>query len=599
MSLASLHKQFNKTFLAYGKPLFGFFVCVGLLIVLIQNVSLLTLCAGVCLFLFAMMLLQESFKILSGGVLDVFLDKVANTNYKSFLFGFTVSSLVQSSGLATVIAISFLSAGLMALQSGIAMVYGINLSTAGSAWLVGYFGLKSKISLYAMPLIIFGLGFFISKNKKIKGFGLFLLSLGLLFLGISYMKEGFENFKDTFDISQFQMEGLAGLLLYTLIGFGVTVITQSSHATLTLALAALAVGQVSYENAIGVAIGANVGSTIMAVIGSINSNIEGKKITVTHVFFNCFAALMAIVFFKLYLIAVDYLCAWVGIAENDYVLKLAMFTTLFNVIGVIVLYPFISQMENFLNKYVKPSESKDDEVKPMFLSDEVLQFSDSALQSVTLESIRLLEGTLGLIAKVISFQPEDVQSQEEIPTVLSQRNQPNDFEFDAAYHKEFKGLYSSIIEFAVRAGYEASTPERNTIFMDIRRANLYMASAVKEASQLQTNINKFGFSNNGYIRAEYAAMRRNLLRLLRNVHSITQATTIEEIDQIQREILENSEKFDVVSSSSLDTLIRNHCISDSVATSIMNDNAISRNLAKNLYDVIELLFKTNPVALGE
>ena len=144
---------------------------------------------------------------------------------------------------------------------------------------------------------------------------------------------------------------------------------------------------------------------------------------------------MAIVFFKLYLIAVDYLCAWVGIAENDYVLKLAMFTTLFNVIGVIVLYPFISQMENFLNKYVKPSESKDDEVKPMFLSDEVLQFSDSALQSLTLESIRLLESTLGLIAKVISFQPEDVQSQEEIPTVLSQRNQPNDFEFDTAYHK--------------------------------------------------------------------------------------------------------------------------------------------------------------------
>ncbi len=93
--------------------------------------------------------------------------------------------------------------------------------------------------------------------------------------------------------------------------------------------------------------------------------------------------------------------------------------------------------------------------------------------------------------------------------------------------------------------------------MDIRRANLYMASAVKEASQLQTNINKFGFSNNGYIRAEYAAMRRNLLRLLRNVHSITQATTIEEIDQIQREILDNSEKnLMLFLQALLDTLIR-------------------------------------------
>ncbi len=371
------------------------------------------------------------------------------------------------------------------------------------------------------------------------------------------MKEGFENFKDTFDISQFQMEGLAGLLLYTLIGFGVTVITQSSHATLTLALAALAVGQVSYEKCY-----CNCGHRGKRWIYHYGRNrlhqfnIEGKEDYGNPCLFNCFAALMAIVFFKLYLIAVDYLCAWVGIAENDYVLKLAMFTTLFNVIGVIVLYPFISQMENFLNKYVKPSESKDDEVKPMFLSDEVLQFSDSALQSLTLESIRLLESTLGLIAKVISFQPEDVQSQEEILLFFLRGISLMILNLTRHITKEFKGLYSSIIEFAVRAGYEASTPERNTIFMDIRRANLYMASAVKEASQLQTNINKFGFSNNGYIRAEYAAMRRNLLRLLRNVHSITQATTIEEIDQIQREILDNSEKFDVVSSSSLDTLIQ-------------------------------------------
>lgn len=599
MSFIALNKQLNKKFLNYGKPLFGFFVCFGALIVLINNVSLLTLCSGVCLFLFAMMLLQESFKVLSGGVLDVFLEKVANTNYKSFLFGFTVSSLVQSSGLATVIAISFLSAGLMALQSGIAMVYGINLSTAGSAWLVGYFGLKTKISLYAMPLLIFGMVFFISKNKKVKGAGLFLLSLGLLFLGISYMKEGFENFKDTFDISQFQMDGFLGLLLYCLIGFGVTVITQSSHATLTLALAALAVGQVSYENAIGVAIGANVGSTIMAVIGSLNSNIEGKKITVTHVFFNCFAALMAIVFFKLYLIAVDYLSAWVGIAEDDYVLKLAMFTTLFNVIGVVVLYPFIPQMQKFLNKYVREKEKDNQEAKPLFLSDEVLQFSDSALTSLTLESVRLLQKALSMIARVVSLKEEDIASEDDIKSVVSSRNKPTEFNFEDAYQQEFKVLYSTIVEFAVRAGYEASTAEKNTIFMDIRRANLYIAQAVKEASQLQTNINKFGFSNNGYIRAEYSHMRRNLLRLLRQVYSVSQATTIEEIDNIMKEILANSEKFDAVSSTSLDTLIRNHYISDSVATSIMNDNALSRTLARNLYEVIDLLFRKNPVAIEE
>ncbi|MCD8339887.1 MAG: Na/Pi symporter, partial [Burkholderiales bacterium] len=165
----------------YGKPLIATAASVALLFVLVKNVSLLTLCSGVCVFLFAMMLLQESFKILSGGILDIFLDKVSNKNYKSFLFGFTVSSLVQSSGLATVIAISFISAGLMALPAGIAMVYGVNLSAAASAWIIGYFGLKTEISFYAMPLLIFGVIFFFNNNRKIKGAGLFLFSLGLLF----------------------------------------------------------------------------------------------------------------------------------------------------------------------------------------------------------------------------------------------------------------------------------------------------------------------------------------------------------------------------------------------------------------------------------
>ncbi len=144
-----------------GSLFFGFFVCVGLLIVLIQNVSLLTLCAGVCLFLFAMMLLQESFKILSGGVLDVFLDKVANTNYKSFLFGFTVSSFgtVQRAGYGY--SDFFLECGINGLT--VRHCHGLRhqfIYRRFCFWLVGYFGLKRRFLLYAMPLIIFGLGFF-------------------------------------------------------------------------------------------------------------------------------------------------------------------------------------------------------------------------------------------------------------------------------------------------------------------------------------------------------------------------------------------------------------------------------------------------------
>ncbi|MCD8339886.1 MAG: hypothetical protein LUC43_06795, partial [Burkholderiales bacterium] len=397
-----------------------------------------------------------------------------------------------------------------------------------------------------------------------------------------------------FDISQFQMEGVQGLLLFTLIGFLVTLLTQSSHATLTLALAALSVGQVSYENAIGITIGASVGSTIMAVIGSIGSNIEGKKIMVTHVMFNVIAATLALIFFKIYFWLTNYLCDMLSIAPDDYVLRLAMFATLLHAVPVVLLYPAIPKITKLLNKYVKAKAKENPDQTPMFLNKEVMAFSDSALQALTLESVRLLQAAVDIIARMISLHPEDVVSDEEVPAIISERDKPIDDDFNKIYQDKFKGLYSSIMDFAINAGQNSEDLKDTKNMMDIRRANIHMAAALKDASQLQTNIRKLGFSNNGYVRAEYGHLRRNLLRLLRNVIRINEATTVDQIDKIQGKIKKEATRFDAVSRSSLDTLIRSHSISDSTATSIMNDNALSRSLAMHLYDVVNLLYKSNP-----
>ena len=143
-----------------------FTIVAGLLMnYLVNNTGVMTICAGVALFLFAMLLLEMSFKKLSGGMLETFLGFVADKNWKSFIFGFSLTTLVQSSGLVTVIAVSFLSAGLITLASGVAMVYGVNLSSACAAWIMAYFGLQANISHYAMPLLILGV-FFSSAQKS-------------------------------------------------------------------------------------------------------------------------------------------------------------------------------------------------------------------------------------------------------------------------------------------------------------------------------------------------------------------------------------------------------------------------------------------------
>jgi phosphate:Na+ symporter len=198
--------------------------------------------AGVAVFLFGMLSLEQGFKAFTGGILEKILKKSTNRTWKSLLFGITSTTIMQSSSLVSVITISFLGAGLIGLVEGLGIIFGANIGTTTGAWLVAGFGLKVKISAYAMPMLVFGIILVFQKHVHWKGLGYILAGLGFLFLGIHYMKEGFEAFKDSIDLKAYAMTGFAGLAIFTGIGVFATVVMQSSHATLVLIITALAAG---------------------------------------------------------------------------------------------------------------------------------------------------------------------------------------------------------------------------------------------------------------------------------------------------------------------------------------------------------------------
>ena len=300
--------------------------------------------AGVSLFLFGMLCMEQGFMAYSGGALQRVLTKSTNRLWKSLTFGVVSTSLMQSSSLVSVITISFLSAQLIGLAEGIGIIFGANLGTTTGAWIVASFGLKVNLSAYALPILVFGVVLLMQSSKKAKGFGWILVGVGFLFLGIHYMKEGFYAYSQTIDLTQYAMTGLAGLLAFTLIGIAATVLMQSSHATLTLIITALAASQITYENALALAIGANVGTTITAILGSLSANISGKRLAAAHLIFNLVTGLVALVFIQPLLIAVEYISAWVGIDADNYTLKLAVFHTLFNLLGVLLMLPLINRI---------------------------------------------------------------------------------------------------------------------------------------------------------------------------------------------------------------------------------------------------------------
>jgi phosphate:Na+ symporter len=543
--------------------------------------------AGVAIFLFGMLSLEEGFKTFTGGLLESILRRTTDRLWKSLSFGIVSTTIMQSSSLVSVLTISFLSAGLITLSEGIGIIFGANLGTTTGAWLVAGFGLKVKISAYAMPMLVFGIILVFQKSKSLKGVGYVLTGLGFLFLGIHYMKEGFEAFKDSIDLVAYALPGIKGLFIFTLIGVFATVVMQSSHATLVLIITALAAHQISYENALALAIGANVGTTITAILGAMSSNVAGKRLAGAHLIFNVTTGLIAIIFITQFIRGVDYISNFAGIADNDYTLKLAVFHTMFNLVGVLVMLPFIGHLVNFLERVLLGREKKVSE--PLYLSDAVLEIPDTAIKAMTKEAAHLFDKSINIISSTLNIPADDIRSNSDLTSLINDNDRVIKTDVDGYYESQIKPLYNAIIAFASEIRID-DEPEQLARLYDLRAASRYIVESTKDIKHLQKNLIRFSTSDNPAIKHEYDIIRFQLATLLRKIELIKseqgEDMTSLSLDELKVEV----ERNDIIANGDLDNLIRRDLISPDMATSLINDNAYARNITKNLIKMAAILF---------
>jgi phosphate:Na+ symporter len=547
-----------------------------------------TVAAGVAIFLFGMLSLEEGFKTFTGGTLEKLLKASTNRIWKSLAFGIVTTSVMQSSSLVSVITISFLSAGLLELTSAIGIIFGANLGTTTGAWLVAGFGLKVNLSSYAMPMLVFGIILVFQRAKNLKGVGYVLAGLGFLFLGIHYMKEGFDSVSQTIDLAEYSMTGYAGVLAFAGLGILATVVMQSSHATLVLILAALAAQQVSYENALALAIGSNVGTTITAIIGAMSSGIEGKRLAAAHLIFNLVTGLIAIIAIQQLIVAVSWLSVHLGISPDNYTLQLAVFHSLFNLIGILVMLPLISPLVRFLKKLMP--EKQADVEKPIYLNDASMEVADAAVQAVRKESIRLYDLAVDVIIDGLNIRRDVFVSGEKSKRVIKKSTKVIDEDFDDLYDRKLKALYGAIVEFTIRikGGYTGGRLREE--LSRYRKAGQDVIEAVKGVKHLRKNLNFFMRSDNQYTKADYNKLRRLVVRTLREIEVIRQTNdhtdSILSLDRFKLEIEKGIDKI----SNGLDELIRKNRIDVQMATSLMNDITYCREICWNLLEASAALF---------
>jgi len=565
-----------------------------------------TITAGVAIFLFGMLSLEEGFKTFTAGTLERILKASTNSLSKSMTFGVVATSIMQSSSLVSVITISFLSAGLLELASGIGIIFGANLGTTTGAWLVAGFGLKVNLSAYAMPMLVFGIILVFQQAKSLKGAGYVLAGVGFLFLGIHYMKDGFASFGQTINLADYTMTGYPGIVVFASIGLTATFVMQSSHATLILILAALAAQQVSYENALALAIGSNIGTTVTAIIGSIGSNTDGKRLALAHLIFNVVTGLIAIAGIYQLMIAVEWLSSRVGIAADNYTLQLALFHSLFNLMGIVVMLPLLQPLVRFLERVIVAEQDAIE--KPKYLSDASLEIRDAAVEAVEKESIRLYDLATNVITDGLSVRRDALETEEKLKYVLKASTDVIDEDIDDLYERKLKALYGAIVEYVIRSRGGYSEGRMKEELTGIRQAGQHVIEAVKGVKHLRKNLIKSLQANDPTVRKEYDRLRKLILKMMREIDVVrttgTGSESVLPLDRLKLEIEEKTRQF----SEGLDTLIRKGRIDVHTATSLMNDISYCQDICWDLVEAGSVLFSDSlpnerdamrSIALGE
>lgn len=344
--------------------------------------QIFTLLGALGMFLYGMNLMSSGLQKASGDKLRGFLSAMTSNPFKGVLTGLGITSVIQSSSATTVMVVSFVNAGLLTLAQAIGVIMGANIGTTVTAWLVAWLGFKADISILAIPLMALGFLFSNSKKNKRQNIGELIVGFSLLFLGLSFMKESVPDLNETPQVLEFvkswSSHGFSSVLIFLAFGTILTLVLQSSSATMAITLIMLSMGWIPFNMACAMVLGENIGTTITANIAASVGNTQAKRAAMSHTIFNLFGVIWALIFFKPFLALIGVIIEALGLpnpASEGFVVSnstspnstaalygLSMLHTLFNTFNTFILVWFVKYIEKIVVWIIKTPKQQNDEV---------------------------------------------------------------------------------------------------------------------------------------------------------------------------------------------------------------------------------------------
>ncbi len=351
-------------------------------------IDFLTLVGSLGLFLFGMKMMSEALQRVAGSRMRNILSAMTSNRFLAVFTGFLVTVIIQSSSATTVMVVSFVNAGLISLVQSIGVIMGANIGTTITGWIISLLGFKVSISAYALPLIGVSLPLIFSKNTKRRTWGEFIVGFALLFMGLEALKGSVPNIKESPEILAFLQNytdlGFGSILIFLGIGTLLTIIIQSSSATMALTFVMCNQGWIPFELAAAMIMGENIGTTVTANIAASIGNTSAKRSAFVHFMFNILGVIWMLIVFTPFVDQIDQIVTkhgGVSPSMNPAAIPIALsiFHTSFNVMNVLIFVWFIPLFKTLVEKIIPLKEDDDEEFSLQYITTGLLSTPDLSL----------------------------------------------------------------------------------------------------------------------------------------------------------------------------------------------------------------------------
>lgn len=361
--------------------------------------SILTLLGSLGLFLYGMTLMSEALQKVAGDKLRNILAAMTSNSLSRILTGLFITAVIQSSSATTVMVVSFVNAGLLSLVQSIGVIMGANIGTTFTAWLISLLGFKADIAILAIPLIGFGFAFMMCKAKKKKSIGELIIGFALLFLGLSFLKDSVPDLQSSPEVLEFLQQwtgyGFGSILMFVAIGTILTIVLQSSSATMALTLVMCNNGWIPFEMGAAMVLGENIGTTITANIAASVANVSARRAAMAHCVFNIFGVVWVLILFHPFLFVVSKIIMGMGLdnplvagaSPNSTLYAISMVHTLFNICNTLVLVWFTNQIAQFVTKIIKGKKEEGEVFRLQYIQGGVLNTAELSLNQAKEEIV--------------------------------------------------------------------------------------------------------------------------------------------------------------------------------------------------------------------